>query len=126
MSKRLEALDVRKFTAFCFVVLEESEYRGDVLDDDELFDLALELANENEELAESYCIRFRGFIEMSFQPEAKKYVSNESGQMRFHPALFEVAASARTRKNGSFPNRPFFKRVGEVTVVKYHDFSFDA
>jgi len=126
MSKRLEPLNVKKFTVFCFVVLGESENRGDVLEEDELFDLALELADENEALAESYCTRFRGFIEMSFQPAAEPYVSNDSGQMRFHPALFEVAACARTRKNGGFPERPFFKRVNEVAAGKYPDFSFDA
>ena len=126
MSKRLTAIDVKKFTAFCLVVLRESEDRGDVLDDVELFDLALGIADDNEDLANSYCIRFRGFIEMSFQPEAKRYVSDESGQMMFHPALFEVAASARTRNNGSLPERPFFKRVGEVAAGKYADFSFDA
>jgi hypothetical protein len=63
---------------------------------------------------------------MSFHSEAENYVSNESGQMKFHPALFEVAASARTRKNGSFSERVFFKRVGELAVGKYPDFSFDA
>jgi len=125
MAKRLEALNVKDFTTFCFVVLMESEERGDVLDDEELFDVALELAEENEELAEAYCLRFRGFIEMSFHPGGAEYVSSESGQIRFHPALFEVAACARTRKNGSFPERPFFKRVGEVAEDKYHDFRFD-
>lgn len=126
MSKRPEALDTRMFTAFCFVVLAESENRGDVLDGEELFDLALAFADENEQLAESYCVRFRGFIEMSFHPGAEKYVSGKSGQMRFHPALFETAASARTRKNGSFPERPFFKRLGEVAAGKYPSFNFDA
>jgi hypothetical protein len=62
---------------------------------------------------------------MSFHSDAANYVSAVSGQMKFHPALFEVAASARTRKNGSFPERPFFRRVGEVAADKYPDFSFD-
>jgi len=125
MPKRLEALDSKKFTTFCLVVLLESEERGDVLDDAELFGFALELSGGNEGLAEAYCLRFRGFIEMSFHPAAAKYVSDESGQLRFHPALFEVAASARTRKNGSFPERPFFKRVDAVAADKYDDFSFE-
>ena len=126
MSKRLAILDTKKFTTFCFVVLGESESRGDVIDDEELFDLALGLANDDEDLAEAYCVRFRGFIEMSFHPQGVSYVYDDAGQIKFHPALFEVAASARTRKNGSFPDRPFFKRVGEVAKGKYSDFSFHA
>jgi hypothetical protein len=72
MPRRREALNPGKFTAFCFVMLRESESREDVLDDGELFDLALELAEENEALAEAYCLRFRGFIDMSFHYRSKE------------------------------------------------------
>ena len=125
MSKRLEILSPNMFATFCIVVLEESERRGDVIEDDELYDLALGLSGENYLQAEAFCERFRGFIEMTFRPEAKKYVSNESGRMMFHPALFEAAACARTRKNGRFPERPFFKHVTELAAGKYSDFTFD-
>ncbi|MDP5070746.1 MAG: hypothetical protein NWQ45_07595 [Congregibacter sp.] len=124
MTKRLASLNPYQFTAFCLVVLEESDRRGDVIDTEELYDLALAASQESLPIAEALCERFRGFIEMSFHPEAQQYVSNDAGQMRFHPALFEAAASARSRKNGSFPNRPFFKRVAELAANKYRDFDF--
>ncbi|MEQ8835635.1 hypothetical protein [Haliea sp.] len=126
MSKRLEILSPHRFATFCIVVLEESERRGDVIEEDELYDLALGLTGENSLQAEAFCVRFHGFIEMSFRPEAENYVSSDSGKMMFHPALFEVAACARTRKNGRFPDRPFFKRVAELAAGKYRDFEFDA
>lgn len=126
MSKRLETLNPTKFAAYCFAVLEESEKRGDVIDDDELYELAIGISEGNSERAMAFFMRFHGFIEMTFRPEAEEYISDVSGRMMFHPALLEVAASIRTRKNGSFPDRVFFNQVAELAAGRYRDFDFDA
>ena len=125
ISKRLATVSARLFTTFCFVVLEESEQQDDVFSDEQLFDIALLAAKDDPTVAEALCERFRGFIEMSFHPDAAPYVYNHANQMKFHPALFEAAATARSRKNGSFPDKPFFRRVSELASEKYADFEFD-
>lgn len=125
MPTRAKSINTNLFAAFCFTVLEESEIRDDILDDEELYELALRISKNDSLTAEAFLIRFQGFIEMSGRPEAKEFLSDHRERLMFHPALFEAAAQVRTRHNGSFPERPFFRKAKELASTKYTDFNFN-
>jgi len=125
MPKRAPILDVTAFTYLFYYVMYESEETDDTFDDNEIFALAFE-ALGSDDLALAFVARFRGLIRLLELLETEGYIANIEGEMKFHPGVFEAAATARTRANGNFPEKPFLQKVSQFADGKYRDFRLGA
>lgn len=121
MAKRASPIAVTPFTYLFYYVMYESEERDETIEPEEVLDMAYE-ALGSDDLADSFATRFFGLVHLLESLENAGYVSNVDGSMKLHPAIFETAATARTRPNGHFPEKPFFAKVKELANGKYHDF----
>ena len=123
MSKRPAAIDTRDFTYLFFAVMEESEH-SQHFDENELFPWCMEIFNDDRKRSKAFITRFLALIQMMNHARASTWVVHENDRIRLHPAMFEAAASLRTRSNGSFPERRFFEEVEHQAQSRYADFSF--
>ncbi len=96
MAKRLPALDTISFAYLFSYVMNETEDSEELFDEDELYEFGF-AAFDSDELAEAFVARFRGLVNMSEILEERGFIRTIDDEMKFHPAVFEAAAIAKTR-----------------------------
>ena len=124
MALRADALDPREFTRLFFTVMNESQ-QDESFGEGRLYGWCMERFDNDRRKTDSFIHRFLGLIDLMDRPEAEPWLLQLDDQMKLHPALLETAATLRTRKNGSFPDRRFFDEVNAIAESLYADFSFD-
>ena len=123
MSSRARALEPREFTYLFFTLMAESD-NDDSFDESQLYPWCLEWFEGDQVRASDFVARFLALIRLLDDPRCQPWLLRDEQRLRLHPALMEVAATLRTRNNGSFPDRPFFNAVEQAARERYADFSF--
>ena len=123
MALRAQAFEPSEFTVLFFTLLTESE-NDESFGREKLYPWCMERFNDDQRAAESFIDRFLSLIKLIDHEQAQPYVFVSNNVMKLHPAMLEVAATLRTRKNGSFPDRRFFAEVDEIAECHYADFRF--
>jgi hypothetical protein len=124
MSSRAQAFEPRIFTYLFFSLMAETD-NDEAFDENQLYPWCLERFDGDHERTGDFIARFLSLIRLLDDQRSQPWLLKQAQRLRLHPALMEVAATLRTRNNGSFPDRPFFAEVAKVARSRYPDFSFE-